>query len=32
MAEKNYKESIEELNCAYDEVDCEYKAILQQIQ
>ena len=32
LAEKNYKESIDELNAAYDEVENEYKPILQQIQ
>ena len=31
-AEKNYKESIEEMNQAYEEIESEYKPILQQIQ
>ena len=28
-AEKNYKESVDEINVAYDEIESEYKPILQ---
>lgn len=31
VAQKNYKESIEELNQAQADIDNEYKPILQQI-